>query len=335
MKKLELSKAADAFDMVSDEHQVFYNIETGEFDYYTDPVYSGLDDDYERFEEDCWIAVPGQRELGEYSIMEDFIDIIADPRKNELLSVAIEGRGAFRRFKDTLHRVGMTDEWYAFKNKAYIELARAWCEDNDIEYVCDADTGKPEPAAHINPDNILIIPLSELKSKIAEETAFVLRSALGYSKSDAVSEAKRMLSPKRVGFAAINRSSKDSNLSVIGTIGAIPQYGTTGWELHPLAVLKEYQRRGIGRLLVDALEYEVVKRGGVMIYLGSDDKAGTTSLYGIDLYEDTFDKLKNIQNTGGHLYTFYEKMGYKVVGVFPDANGLGKPDIWMAKSICK
>jgi len=72
-----------------------------------------------------------------------------------------------------------------------------------------------------------------------------------------------------------------------------------------------------------------------MIYLGSDDETGTTSLYGADLYEDTFGKLASIQNTGGHPFPFYEKLGYKIVGVFPDANGIGKPDIWMAKRIAR
>ena len=31
MNKLDLNKAADEFEMINDEHQLFYNIETGEF----------------------------------------------------------------------------------------------------------------------------------------------------------------------------------------------------------------------------------------------------------------------------------------------------------------
>jgi len=50
-------------------------------------------------------------------------------------------------------------------------------------------------------------------------------------------------------------------------------------------------------------------------------------------YDDTFGKIANIQNIGGHPFPFYEKLEYKIVGVFPDANGIGKPDIWMAKRI--
>jgi aminoglycoside 6'-N-acetyltransferase I len=35
----------------------------------------------------------------------------------------------------------------------------------------------------------------------------------------------------------------------------------------------------------------------------------------------------------GHPYEFYQKMGFAIVGVMPDANGIGKPDIYMAKRL--
>ena len=333
MMKLDLNKAADEFEAISDDHQIFYNIETGEFAFYIDPLYTGIEDDYERFEEGCWIATPSQRDLREYDIMVDFAYTVTDPRKNELLNVALEGRGAFRRFKDTLYRVGLTDEWYDFKHKAYVELAREWCIEKGIEYIDVAAKHKQEPpqsSGHEIPLDVIVIPLVQ---NAAEDAAEVLRDALSYSKHDAAGETKRMLSSKRVALVAIAKNQEDDRLCVVGIIGAIPQYGITGWEMHPLAVLKSYQGRGIGRLLVETLEREVSMRGGVMIYLGSDDEKGTTSLYGADLYDDTFGKLANIENIGGHPYPFYEKLGYKIVGVFPDANGIGKPDIWMAKRI--
>ncbi|EPU1074472.1 aminoglycoside N-acetyltransferase AAC(6')-Ia, partial [Klebsiella pneumoniae] len=40
--------------------------------------------------------------------------------------------------------------------------------------------------------------------------------------------------------------------------------------------------------------------------------------------------IKNIKN---HPYEFYQKCGYSIVGVIPDANGKRKPDIWMWKKI--
>jgi hypothetical protein len=36
--------------------------------------------------------------------------------------------------ENTLYRVDLTDEWYAFKYKAHIEIARKWCEENGIKY---------------------------------------------------------------------------------------------------------------------------------------------------------------------------------------------------------
>lgn len=81
------------------------------------------------------------------------------------------------------------------------------------------------------------------------------------------------------------------------------------------------------------LETMVAARGGVTIYLGTDDEFGQTSLGNVDLYQDTYAKIENITNLDSHPYEFYLKMGYKIVGVIPDANGLGKPDIWMAKRV--
>jgi aminoglycoside 6'-N-acetyltransferase I len=39
------------------------------------------------------------------------------------------------------------------------------------------------------------------------------------------------------------------------------------------------------------------------------------------------------QNLKNHPFTFYERLGYHIVGVIPDANGIGKPDILMAKRL--
>ena len=142
MKKLLLNEIAGEFEMIDAETHLFYNIETGEFGFYT--AFMSMDDeDTKRFEEDCWIACPNQRDIGEYDIMVDFTDTVTDLHKNELLSVALEGKDAFRRFKDTLHRVGLSDEWYAFKHSAFVELAREWCDDNGLGYVGEAVSLKP------------------------------------------------------------------------------------------------------------------------------------------------------------------------------------------------
>ena len=35
----------------------------------------------------------------------------------------------------------------------------------------------------------------------------------------------------------------------------------------------------------------------------------------------------------GHALTFYRRHGYRIVGVLPDVNGPGRPDILMAKRL--
>jgi aminoglycoside 6'-N-acetyltransferase I len=58
-----------------------------------------------------------------------------------------------------------------------------------------------------------------------------------------------------------------------------------------------------------------------------------TSLAGEDLYPDPLLKLAAIRNPGRHPYEFYQRLGYALAGVVPDANGFGKPDILMTKRV--
>ncbi len=143
----------------------------------------------------------------------------------------------------------------------------------------------------------------------------------------AVEEMTEILDEKQIAVMAI----EDNHL--VGFVGAIPQYGVTGWELHPLVVKETCRNKDIGSRLVSALEKEVAAHGGVVMYLGTDDEFGRTTLFGTDLFDRRFEKIQNIKNLGNHPYEFYQKIGYVIVGVIPDANGPGKPDIWMAKRL--
>jgi aminoglycoside 6'-N-acetyltransferase I len=119
----------------------------------------------------------------------------------------------------------------------------------------------------------------------------------------------------------------------VGWVGGIPEYDGRVWELHPLAVRPDRQRAGIGRLLVRDFEAQVKARGGLTIMLGSDDVDNMTSLAGVNLYENLPEKIAAIRNFKDHPYTFYQKQGYTIIGVMPDANGRGKPDIYLGKSV--
>jgi aminoglycoside 6'-N-acetyltransferase I len=100
-----------------------------------------------------------------------------------------------------------------------------------------------------------------------------------------------------------------------------------------MVVHPEHQKQGIGRALVADFELQVKQRGGLTIRLGSDDEDDMTSLASRDLYDGLWESITHIQNFKGHPYEFYQKCGYSIIGVVPDANGRGKPDIIMGKRV--
>lgn len=80
------------------------------------------DDDPERW---LWVHCEGSHDG--YRDMEWFIDDLEDPQFAGLLARAISGRGAFRRFKDTLsERPDLMTRWYAFSNDRQRGRARSW-----------------------------------------------------------------------------------------------------------------------------------------------------------------------------------------------------------------
>ena len=136
-----------------------------------------------------------------------------------------------------------------------------------------------------------------------------------------------------IGEDRISRAAIDSHGNVLGWVGAIPEYDGHAWQLHPLVVHPQHQGKGIGRMLVQDLEAIIHQKGGTTIYLGTDDEDSMTSLADIDLYPDVFLHIHRIKDRKGHPFQFYQKVGFVIVGVIPDANGLGKPDILMAKRV--
>jgi aminoglycoside 6'-N-acetyltransferase I len=98
-------------------------------------------------------------------------------------------------------------------------------------------------------------------------------------------------------------------------------------------VRPDRQRQGIGRALVADLEAQTRRQGGLTLWLGTDDETNRTSLSGMNLYPNVWEHLAQIKNLRDHPYEFYQKLGFVIVGVMPDANGPGKPDIFMAKSL--
>jgi aminoglycoside 6'-N-acetyltransferase I len=138
-----------------------------------------------------------------------------------------------------------------------------------------------------------------------------------------------------LGADRVSRVALDDGGMVAGWIGGLATYDGHVWELHPLVVRRNRRLQGIGRALVADFEACVRERGGSTIYLGTDDENGRTSIGGRDLYPDPLRAAANVVSTAKHPLEFYRNLGFVVVGVLPDANGFGKPDIFMAKRVAR
>lgn len=180
-----------------------------------------------------------------------------------------------------------------------------------------------------------IIELDTESSHFIDQAAHILYTSFQYnwpeSYPDVQSAREEVL--KCISGERFARAAVDDQGQVLGWIGAIKLYDGKVWEIHPLCVSADKRYSGIGLSLVVDLERQVEKKGGLTLYLGTDDESQQTSLGQADLYHKTWDKIKSIKNLNNHPYRFWQKLGYTIVGVIPDANGEGKPDIMMAKSV--
>ena len=182
---------------------------------------------------------------------------------------------------------------------------------------------------------ISIIDLDLTDEKMVTEAAEVLVAAFAPhgpeawpALADGLAELREFAAEGRICRVALTADGQ-----VVGWIGAIDAYDGPGWELHPLAVAPTFQGQGIGRQLVADLEACVRSKGGIMLFLGTDDLNNQTSVAGLDLFPNPLQHLQQIRNLDRHSFEFYQKQGYVIVGVIPDANGPGRPDILMAKRL--
>lgn len=180
------------------------------------------------------------------------------------------------------------------------------------------------------PPDITIAPLDPANQPHVSQAARLIQAAFpdwfptfaGYE-----AEVADALAPDRVCLAA----SRGADL--LGWVGAIPEY-SHAWELHPLVVQPDAHRLGIGRALVSALEARVLAAGALTLYLGADDDGPTpgTTAGGVDLFPDPLTHAARFRPLN-HPAGFYARLGFVVIGLLPDANGPGKPDVLMAKRL--
>jgi hypothetical protein len=132
------SVARDMLEMAMEDSDLanmhFLNLVTGEVVFFSE--YLGLSDEDERLLEEIdgsndYVAIERIPSHEAYQWMVDFVDEMvapADEHAAEKLSMALNGKGAFRRFKDTLHLIDdqWLQAWYQWRNKRLEAALDEW-----------------------------------------------------------------------------------------------------------------------------------------------------------------------------------------------------------------
>jgi len=133
---INLDELCEAMEDNSYENEHFLDLETGEIlfvseymdDEESEKLKDRIEEDFERYE-----RIPKAESHEGYQDMIDFIATVDNERLAELLEVAINGKGAFRRFKDVLLNYPEERErWFKSKDERMEERALEWLDDIEV-----------------------------------------------------------------------------------------------------------------------------------------------------------------------------------------------------------
>ena len=132
----------------------FLDLETGEVQMHlSDDLQAGLDEEEtevdrlieenpERYED-----IPKYAGHEEYKLMCRFAESVDEDDIRERLDLALQGKGAFGRFRDVVFRYpDLKAKWFAARQEALLKEALDWLDSLDIEPVYDLRRITPEPA---------------------------------------------------------------------------------------------------------------------------------------------------------------------------------------------
>ena len=130
---IDVDELCSAMEDSSYEYNYYLDLQTGEIlfisDYMDDEEIDRLRDQLDE-EPDRYERIPKVESYEGYRDMEDFIATVEDEHLAELLGVTINGKGAFRRFKDVLLRYTEERErWFRFRDDRMQERAMEWLND--------------------------------------------------------------------------------------------------------------------------------------------------------------------------------------------------------------
>ena len=153
---VSLREVVDELESLTEESTLYLNRDTGELytlgdeearlvedDAASEELPDWLQDELPRIREvitgERWLSLPTRFDIHEWAIMDEFARSVGDPDLSDELIAATHRRGAFRAFKDALHRRGVQQDWYRFRDAAVADIAAEWLDANGIAYARDLD----------------------------------------------------------------------------------------------------------------------------------------------------------------------------------------------------
>ena len=129
--RVDLEELRFAMEDASYEHRYFLDTETGDVilasEMFDDEETQRQLTEIDEAEPGRYLEVRRADSREGYDDMQDFIDTVSDEHLQELLNVAIQGRGAFRRFKDVLARHPAEQQrWFDFQAARLAARAGEW-----------------------------------------------------------------------------------------------------------------------------------------------------------------------------------------------------------------
>jgi len=133
----------------------YLDLEEGDVTMYTEDYYMGDEEDWNRETREMiendesgerFIYVEGTTSHEDWKQMEHFILSLEeiDEQTRNLLLTNIQGRGAFRRFQETMHQVGFIDEWYEYRDRNERRKTLDWLKFHDLITEEDVEKGMQE-----------------------------------------------------------------------------------------------------------------------------------------------------------------------------------------------
>ncbi len=262
---LAIERVKSALYDVDQQTEIVYLPDLDRFVYKSDDE----DIDLENYDGEI-IELPNHYDINNYRMMQDFMEEETTGEIQSWLRNSLIGKGAFRRFRVTCDRFGITNDWYRYEAKCYEDIAVYWCEQNGLEYYFEEQVKRePEPEEPELPKStrVRVVNIDEknaygiyyMNIEFRKELAALRNYRCDADLESAQSEIGFYLSRRYPIYAA------SVNGAFVGY--AVCRIDDDVVWLESVYVKKEYRNKGIATMLLKKCEEVAEEYGNETLYI--------------------------------------------------------------------